>query len=177
MWGMYMRRLRVVPIASVGDAVAWVAGEGSIRRFIVDLDNTLVPYHAPDEPTVAALQALEEQLRADAPHVTEVVVLSNGRRRIGSLGEGWAVTYRRRARKPFTRGLEPVRPSVVCGDQFLTDGLLAWRLDAPFLHLALATSGEPAWPRVMRVAGTAAARWLSTRGHPTETRTRRTSSG
>ncbi len=59
--------------------------------------------------------------------------------------------YLQGARKPWTRGI-PRLPTpggwVVCGDQLVTDGLLAWRLRAPFVHYVDAALRPPWWPRL-----------------------------
>ncbi len=44
-------------------------------------------------------------------------------------------------------------PLVVVGDQVLTDGLLAWRLRATFLHLVIDDEGEDRRQAIMRRIG------------------------
>lgn len=118
---------------------------------IVDLDNTLVAYGDDDETVTETVRRFVEAVPDAAPQVERIVVLSNGRRVIEVPSTS---VYRHRARKPFTPGMADLGRSVaVVGDQPLTDGLLAWRLGAPFLHL-VRSGQEPWWPRLMRRLGT-----------------------
>lgn len=117
--------------------------------FAIDLENTLVGYGAR-----AALEAGLLPLRSLPP---AAVIVSNApwTDRWGSLGEHRLVG---RARKPFTRRsrLEAAAAGTlqcVVGDQILTDGLLAWKLGLPFVHIVRAAPNEPAWPRLMRAVG------------------------
>ena len=43
-------------------------------------------------------------------------------------------------------------PILVTGDQVLTDGLLAWRLGAPYAHWRFAIAAPP-WPRIQAAVG------------------------
>jgi predicted HAD superfamily phosphohydrolase YqeG len=108
------------------------------------------------EPLLADWRTGQTALDAGALKAKEitkqipVIVITNSRRRISPaiLPPGW--TQVSRARKPFTplgSGLR-TRRSVVVGDQPWNDGLLALRLRASFIQVALPT-GSPLWPRIM----------------------------
>lgn len=144
------------------DAVmSWLAGHTHVRRLVIDLDNTLTPYHASDKAVLRTLSQVGRRLEHEAPWLKEVLVLSNGRRDI-LIADDDFLHYRARARKPFSRrvGGQGRASTVVCGDQVLTDGLLAWRLRCTFLHLVLADRHEPAWPRLMRWIGRLLSRYV-----------------
>ncbi len=114
------------------------------------------------EPAVAAWDTdaatLEEGVArvtselAQLPAVRQVVFLTNSpRRAMPATGE---FTYRARARKPWrlwTLRTLPA-PVVVIGDQVLTDGLLAHRLGAAFVHLPH-HGRMPWWPAAQALAG------------------------
>ena len=72
-----------------------------------------------------------------------------------------------RGNKPWTSrrrlGLDRSRGEVVVvGDQVLTDGVLAWRLGATFLHLVIDDEREDARQSQMRRAGRWVSGWLFT---------------
>lgn len=128
---------------------------------VVDLENTLVPYG----PARSAVE-LEAEM-ADLPGgILKAVIVSNARwtRNLDHLGR-WPVVGL--ARKPFTSldriasALEGSRIDVVIGDQYLTDGLLAWRLNVPFIQVHRPAGREPLWPRLMRLMGGVVAASLS----------------
>lgn len=83
--------------------------------------------------------------------VGRVIALTNGPQR----GVDRMVS---RGNKPWTTkrrlGLRGSRlPIVVVGDQVLTDGLLAWRLRATFLHLVIDDEEEERRQAIMRRIG------------------------
>lgn len=104
------------------------------------------------EPFVAAWRTDEQALLrglctqldrcATIASVREVVFVTNSDRSPASAlpSMPFPVSYIAQARKPFLdlsrfEGLE--QPLVVIGDQVLTDGLMAWRLNALFLQVPL----------------------------------------
>lgn len=122
-----MRAFEVIAVESLADAVNGVrAGD----HVIVDLDGTLVitgdALHAWDANTSAAIAEL---LRS----TSSATIVTN---RSDVAGELLGLRVVSTARKPFTRRSRlPESIDVVVGDQFLTDGLLAARMDARFLHV------------------------------------------
>lgn len=114
---------------------------------VLDLDNTLVAYGAqPDDLQHAYDKA--SRLFAGKPTLQGLLVVTNGRSR----GLSGVVSG---ALKPWTRrsklGLSDHRGCIwVVGDQWLTDGLLAWRIGARYVHCPITESHEPWWPRLQR---------------------------
>jgi hypothetical protein len=147
------RRTAIHVVTSWSGAVRAVADCGA-ASVIVDV-----------EPTVAAwgsdVTALENGLTrvtseiGQLPTVREIVFLTNSSRPAPPVPSGARTfNYRARARKPWR--LWSLRtlpdPIVVIGDQILTDGLLAHRLAASFVHLQ--RNGEvPWWPAAQAFAG------------------------
>lgn len=116
---------------------------------VFDADNTLVPQNV----SVAAFRkGVTEAIErfAQVPTVDRVVVASNGPER------GVPSTLHR-ANKPWTSrarlGLSGQDDVWIVGDQVLTDGLLAWRLGATFVHLVHDASGEDLRQATLRRAG------------------------
>ena len=128
-----MRRLQAidgldaVPLAELGRL-----GVGGL---LCDLDNTLVPAGGDDVPA-ETVRFLEEVRRLGFG----VVIVSNGRRqRAERLGGMLGLPVVSRARKPFGGGYRralailglPSDKVAAVGDQFLTDGIGAWRQGMP----------------------------------------------
>lgn len=127
---------------------------------VVDVEPLIVPWGS--EPTLFANAAYNfaQTVRTCVPSVTDVVYSSNSRCPRSADGKS-CIRIVTAARKPCrTRYLqdEP-QPVAVAGDQVLTDGLLAWRLGASFLHWQV-TGPMPRWPRLQRWLGQLAAPFL-----------------
>ncbi len=142
-----------VPMSSIRslDGVAdFVAASDGAKVLIFDADNTLAPQGAPVEEFGALVNRAIDRFEA-SPGVDRVIVITNGPQRdvpnmISRGNKPW--TSRRRL------GLRGVgSPIVVIGDQVLTDGLLAWRLGATFLHLVLEEEKEEPRQLAMRRMG------------------------
>lgn len=145
-------------VAESLDEVAEVAASiGDDVVLIFDVDNTLAPQEAdPDELGELVGSAIERFERD--PAVSRVIVMTNGRQR----GLPEVIS---RGNKPFTTrrrlGLhDPSATVLVVGDQVLTDGLLAWRLRATFLHLVVDEASEDAQQARMRRIGRVAGPFL-----------------
>lgn len=131
-----------VPICHVRslDDVATFVGSGDVGRVLIfDVDNTLAPQGTPLEEFGRRVNHAIDRFEA-TPGVARVVMLTNGPQR----GVPRMIS---RGNKPWTTrsrlGLRGVRsPIVVVGDQVLTDGVLAWRLGATFLHLVIDDQNE-----------------------------------
>ena len=92
----------------------------------------------------ALLRGLRERLEqcARITSLREVVFVTNSDRSPsgGLPGTSLPASYISSARKPFlqlSRFASLVPPVIVIGDQVLTDGLIAWRLNATFVQVAL----------------------------------------
>ena len=102
-----------------------------------------------DEP--ALLRGLRRQLDecASIESLREVFFVTNSRRSPGDRlpSASFPVSYISHARKPFldiSRFASLRAPVVVIGDQVLTDGLMAWRLNAAFVQVPLPARSSPA---------------------------------
>lgn len=126
------------------------------EALVVDVEPFVCLWDTDDRALAVGLQARLADL-ADVPSAREVVFITNSKRRPSGLPQlKWAaVRYVSGARKPFlnpTLARSLPRPVVVCGDQVLTDGILAWRLNAPFVQLWLPFC-MPVQVRVQRSVG------------------------
>jgi len=129
-------------VASLVDAV------GRPAVVIFDADNTLVPQGVAVEEFARGVVAATERFR-ELSGVERVIILTNGPER-GVPG------MIHRGNKPWTtrRRLELDRADDVwvIGDQILTDGVLAWRLGARFVHVAIDVEAEsPEQARMRRM--------------------------
>jgi predicted HAD superfamily phosphohydrolase YqeG len=125
---------------------------------VADVEPLIAHWSSAEAELVRGIRRLRSELAA-VPSVRAVALVSNSRRILPPglvLEQGW--TYRSRARKPWALGgLSSLpRPICVVGDQILTDGLLALRLGAPFVHVPQPV--EPWWPRWQSRAGRLVAR-------------------
>lgn len=118
-----------------------------VATVLFDVEPLLRPWSGTGD-----LSGVEDDLRdrlTDLPSVRRVAVVTNSKRYHGS---GRLEVYSG-ARKPWcaARFVNGERPLAIVGDTVLTDGLLAWRLDALFVHWA--APDPPWWPRVQRWCG------------------------
>jgi predicted HAD superfamily phosphohydrolase YqeG len=156
-----MKRIRIVTADRPDDVFKIVS---SPRALIVDLEGTLTGF-APTldslSEAAAHFDALAQQHGVD---LTCVHYVSNAK----IIGDSkiQSELFPRvhcRAHKPFFSPPAEVRAcgsnAVVIGDQFLTDGLLAWRYGFSFCVIAPSRS-EPAWPRIQRKIGQIVLHWL-----------------
>jgi predicted HAD superfamily phosphohydrolase YqeG len=140
------------------EAVCRVVAEAGARTVVLDVQPMFRGWRSSEVnmevgPVVSAL-------RAASPELVSLVFASNARRLdlVPPDGCGPVVVG---ARKPWRVGYlsaAPV-PIVVVGDQVVTDGLLAWRIGATFVHWRDA-GPAPKWPRIQRGLGRVVARWV-----------------
>lgn len=153
-----MRRVRRIPIARIEEfaRLAPVA-----THLVVDVDGTLLPFDRV-RASQEAVGRLRDLVGAHRPHTVCVATNARGKVRLSAEYEGIPVTYVTRARKPWTRRRRLDAPCeasaaaclrAVVGDQVLTDGLLALRLDAVFIHVTSPGAHEPPGSRLMRLVG------------------------
>ena len=153
--------LRKVPMYTVGDLdeLERLIASGAPNRLVLvfDADNTLVPQGV---SVPEFTEGVSDAIRRFAAHpsVERVIVLTNG-------PERGVPEMIHRGNKPFTTrqrlGLDARSDDVwVVGDQVLTDGVLAWRFGATFVHLALDTETEATRQAGMRRAGSVLTRLL-----------------
>jgi predicted HAD superfamily phosphohydrolase YqeG len=137
--------VELIVVDSIGDALEACKRRG-FTYFAVDLENTLVGYNSR-----SALESGRLQIPA-LPRGALIVSNASWTDRWDSIGQQRLIG---RARKPFTRRktIEAASAGLlqcVVGDQVLTDGLLAWRLRLPFVHVVRPIRNEPSWPQLMR---------------------------
>jgi predicted HAD superfamily phosphohydrolase YqeG len=116
---------------------------------VFDIDNTLVPQGAAPEVVARGVAKTRSRFEAVA-NVADVIVLTNGALRgatgvIAGGNKPW--TTRRRL------GLSGGEAVWVVGDQVLTDGILARRLDGTFVRLVCAPGHESRPQAVLRWVG------------------------
>ncbi len=143
-------RVPMHDVQSLEDVLAFVESSEGEKVVIFDVDNTLAPQGcALGEFAVLVNEAIDRC--EDCCNVGRVIALTNGpQREVARMVS--------RGNKPWTTrrrlGLNGSRtPVVVVGDQVLTDGLLAWRLRATFLHLVIDDEEEERRQAVMRRIG------------------------
>ncbi|WP_456786717.1 hypothetical protein [Cellulomonas sp. P5_C5] len=129
------------------------------RGAVVDIEPLVRPWGALGAVGTDRITWVYRELQARGP--VEVTFATNGRHTTAADATvPWR--YVTRAHKPWTRrGLLPRRVDVVVGDTALTDGLLAARLGACFVHLRGAP-GRPWWPTVQAFAGAPLVWWWRT---------------
>jgi predicted HAD superfamily phosphohydrolase YqeG len=137
-------------VRSLDEVMAFVESTDSQKVIIFDVDNTLAPQDVPLEEFGRLVNSAIDRVEAN-PSIARVIALTNGPQRevprmISRGNKPW--TTRRRL---GLRGSSA--PLVVVGDQVLTDGILAWRLRATFLHLVIDDETEERRQAVMRRIG------------------------
>ena len=145
-----LARVPIRDVQSLDEVIAFIESTDGQRVIIFDVDNTLAPQGVPLEEFGQLLNSAIDRVEAN-PGIAQVIALTNGPRRqvdrmISRGNKPW--TSRRRL---GLRGSST--PLVVVGDQVLTDGLLAWRLRATFLHLVIDDETEERRQAVMRRIG------------------------
>ena len=133
------------------DTVERLVGAGPGPSVVIfDADNTLVPQGVGLEDFRKGVTAAVDRFDHH-PSVARVIVLTNGPERgvPGMIHRGNKPWTTRRRLGLGSRALHVW----VVGDQVLTDGVLAWRLGATFIHLAIDEDREEARQAVMRRVG------------------------
>lgn len=143
-------RVPIRDVQSLDDVLAFVESTDGEKIIIFDVDNTLAPQGVPLPEFGRLVNAAIDRVEAH-PHILRVIALTNGpQREVARMVS--------RGNKPWTTrrrlGLRGSgAPLVVVGDQVLTDGLLAWRLGATFLHLVIDDEAEERRQAIMRRVG------------------------
>ncbi|MCP4306275.1 MAG: hypothetical protein GY788_15690 [bacterium] len=133
------RRIVKRDASDLGDVADLLSDSAAPVVLVVDVDNTLVRQGAPADEFAAVVNAAIDCFE-EHQAVARVIALTNGAQR----GVPRLVS---RGNKPWTTrrrlGLRGDVVVVVVGDQIMTDGILAWRLGATFIHLVIDDSAEP----------------------------------
>jgi hypothetical protein len=142
-------RLRMREVQTHEDLLRELRENRPVTHLVLDLEPLLVPW---DGDIATAGPRIEEL--AGAAGADRVTVLSNSRRPPYDFGLP-GVQFLPRARKPWRpKDLAPFDSgTVVVGDVLVTDGLLAYREGARFLHWTGDRDDVPAWPRLQERLG------------------------
>jgi predicted HAD superfamily phosphohydrolase YqeG len=143
-------RVPIRDVQSLDDVEIFVESTDDEKVILFDVDNTLAPQNVELAEFGHLVNSAIDRFAA-SPCITRVIVLTNGPQR----GVPRMIS---RGNKPWTTrrrlGLRDNHaPVVVVGDQVLTDGFLAWRLRATFLHLVIDDETEDRRQTVMRRLG------------------------
>ena len=145
-----LARVPIRDVQSLDEGVAFVESTDGQKVIIFDVDNTLAPQGVRLAEFGQLVNSAIDRVEAN-PGIARVIALTNGpQRQVARMVS--------RGNKPWTTrrrlGLRgSSAPLVVVGDQVLTDGLLAWRLRATFLHLVIDHETEERRQAVMRRIG------------------------
>lgn len=133
------------------------------RLIVLDLENTLLAYRATAED-VATMRLGLSNLISALPARSRIIIATNKVRCDAAITRHMhdaQIQLIERCRKPSTKRivheLHGAIPTLVVGDQVLTDGLLARNLCVPFVEVVGCSSREPLWPTLMRSVGRVAA--------------------
>lgn len=142
-------RVPIRDVQSLDEVMTFVESGDGGQVIISDIDNTLAPQGCDLGEFAEIVNAAIDRCEA-CSHVGRFIALTNGSQRhvdrmVSRGNKPW--TSRRRL------GLHKDDSIVVVGDQVLTDGLLAWRLRATFLHLVIDDEEEERRQAVMRRIG------------------------
>ncbi len=152
-------RSHLIEAASLAGVLADLAQRPEVRHVVLDIDNTVVPYGSSDEQE---RQLIDDAVRriATLDHVETISIVSNaGSGRTGpSLPLPSHATVVWSADKPLTPRSRLAAgtgsaATVVVGDLVMTDGLLAWRLNADYYHCPIAARDPHAAHRLLGWVG------------------------
>ena len=132
-----------------------LVAEHSAQTAVLDIEPLVAPWYGSEDELDRGIDRVIKQL-AQVPGLRAVCFATNSARRPSHLpgAPGIRVSYVLSARKPLHLGpfAQLPRPGVVVGDQIMTDGLLARRLDFAFLHYRH-PQGAPIGPRLLDASG------------------------
>jgi hypothetical protein len=144
------------------DDVADVCSKLRIVTLVLDVEPMIARWGTSLQVLSGSIAATSERLFDAVGTLRSLVFVTNSARRLPESAPP-RVLLRGRAHKPWqtswARDLN--RPVAVVGDMVLTDGLLAVRLGAAFLHYPL-QPGTPRWPRWQALLGVPLVRLLFT---------------
>jgi len=131
------------------------------EAFLVDLEGTLTGFSPSLAIAVEAITNFDLIGLGRGVFPKEIQYLTNATFQLtGQITPAWSARFHSRAHKPFFVPPAEFRNrgphTVVVGDQYLTDGLLAWRFGFSF-GLVRAVNQQPLWPSTELSIG----RWLS----------------
>jgi predicted HAD superfamily phosphohydrolase YqeG len=130
-----VRRIQSAFVDDIDEVATRLAAQPGPLIVIFDADNTLVPQGASPTEFAGTVNEVIDRFEL-LESVARVIVISNGPERgadrmISRVNKPWTS----RKRLGINRGSKT--PVWVVGDQVVSDGLLAWRLGATFVHCAI----------------------------------------
>lgn len=132
------------------EALARLDAGAAGQVVVADVDNTLAPQGVSPGEFVHLVNEAIDRIESIG-NVDRVIALTNGpQREVARLVSRGNKPWTTRRRLGLRRDRRPI---VVIGDQVLTDGLLAWRLGATFLHLVIDDQAEDRRQSGMRRVG------------------------
>ncbi len=124
---------------------------------LVDLEGTLTEFSPPPSSVIEALSQFDEAATQNGLPLSKIHYVTNAN--LGEIKDSCPALSGRfhpAAHKPFFTPPHEFQlrghRTVVVGDQYLTDGLLAWRFGFSFA-LVRTNGHEPAWPRLQLFIG------------------------
>ena len=145
-----LARVPIRDVRSLDDVLAFVESTRGENVIIFDVDNTLAPQGVSLVEFGHLVNSAIDRVGAN-PHIARVIALTNGpQRQVDRMLSGGNKPWTTRRRLGLRGSSAPL---VVVGDQVLTDGLLAWRLRATFLHLVIDDQKEDRRQTLMRRTG------------------------
>lgn len=149
---MTARCIQVGGLADISEQLGYLHA----RSVIVDVEPLVAYWNTGDEELSDGLTATVDHITENT-HIQHIVFSTNSARSpvTNPASHGVEIRYLTSAAKPLSvapyRDLP--RPGVVVGDQVVTDGLLARRLDYTFLHYTPHLPRTPLGPWVMKQIG------------------------
>jgi hypothetical protein len=149
-------------IADSCDTVADLIGEFQPATVVADVEPLVAPRDSAASDVVSGAVRFTERLVAAAPATLSLLVFaSNARLHVPEKMkvENVVAVFVSPAWKPWTVSYiaKAPRPMVVVGDQVVTDGIIAVRMQVPFIH-SVTGNRVPWWPRLQAAIGTPVAK-------------------
>ena len=154
---MMQRKCRT-PLLALDEAEDVFELQPQPMALLVDVEGTLTEFVPSQRSVTEALARFDELAVRNGLDRRRLRYLSNAGLAKGGRWPGMPIRLHCRAHKPFFNPPEEFRSygprTIVVGDQYLTDGLLAWRFGFSFA-LVSARGERPAWPRIQLAVGRA----------------------
>jgi hypothetical protein len=124
---------------------------------LVDVEGTLTGFAPSPDSVAKSLSSFDKLATRRGLDLLWIHYVTNaGLDHDGASWTGMSTRLHRRAHKPFfsppKQFILAKHRTVVVGDQYLTDGLLAWRFGFSFAFVS-ASQPQPTWPRVQSATG------------------------
>lgn len=153
-----MKRLpHRVPLLRLDNAEKVFGLRPAPRALLVDLEGTLTEFCPPPRSVIKALVGFDQVAVRNGLDLHLLHYVTNANlQELGAEFHAISARLHSHANKPFFTPPEEFRlqsnRTFVVGDQYLTDGLLAWRFGFSF-GLVKASTHQPDWPRAQLSVG------------------------